>query len=93
MKRTVKITSKRQVTFRKEVLDQLGVKPGDKITVEVVGPARMEIGPARAEGSLRAFIGCLKAAEAPKLSADEMKEIARDGWARIGCRSPRKPTF
>jgi AbrB family looped-hinge helix DNA binding protein len=81
MKNTLKITSKGQVTFRKEVLDQLGVKPGDKITVELVGPARMEVRPARSDAGLDAFIGCLKKAAAPKLSLDEMKKIAREGWA------------
>jgi AbrB family looped-hinge helix DNA binding protein len=43
MKCTLKITSKGQVTFRKEVLDQLGVRPGDKITVELIAPGRVEV--------------------------------------------------
>jgi AbrB family looped-hinge helix DNA binding protein len=47
MRRTLKITSKGQVTFRKEVLDQLGVRPGDRITVELVGSGRVKVRPAR----------------------------------------------
>jgi AbrB family looped-hinge helix DNA binding protein len=81
MKSTLKITSKGQVTFRKEVLDQLGVRPGDRITVELVAPGRAEIRPVRASASLEAFVGCLKKARKPTLSLEEMKKIARKAWA------------
>ncbi len=81
MKSTLKITSKGQVTFRKEVLDQLGVKPGDKITVEFVSPGRVEVRPAETPAKLEAFVGCLKKKPgAPRLSVEEMNEIARKGW-------------
>jgi bifunctional DNA-binding transcriptional regulator/antitoxin component of YhaV-PrlF toxin-antitoxin module len=81
MKSTLKITSKGQVTFRKEVLDQLGVRPGDKITVEFVGPGRAEVRLAEPAAKLEAFVGCLKKAGARTLSLEEIKKIARDGWA------------
>jgi AbrB family looped-hinge helix DNA binding protein len=81
MKSTLKITSKGQVTFRKEVLDQLGVRPGDRITVELVGPGRLEVRPARPNGGLEDFVGCLRRTDAPTLSLEEMKTIARRGWA------------
>ena len=81
MKSTLKITSKGQVTFRKEVLDQLGVRPGDRITVEFVGPGRVEVRPARSGTDLASFVGCLKTAGSRKLSLEEMKKIARQGWA------------
>ena len=81
MKSTLKITSKGQVTFRKEVLEQLGVKPGDKITVELISPGRVEVRPAETPAKLEAFVGCLKKPGARKLSIEEMNEIARKGWA------------
>ena len=81
MKSTLKITSKGQVTFRKEVLDQLGVKPGDRITVEFLSPGRVEVRPAKPAANLVAFVGCLKNPGTPKLSLEEMNEIARKGWA------------
>ena len=80
MKNTLKITSKGQVTFRKAVLDQLGVKPGDRITVELVSPGRMEVRPAKPAAKLAAFVGCLKKPGTPKLSLEEMNEMARKGW-------------
>ena len=81
MKSTLKITSKGQVTFRKEVLDQLGVRPGDKITVELIGPGRVEVRPARSGANLKEFVGCLKKAGARTLSLEEIKRIDREGWA------------
>jgi AbrB family looped-hinge helix DNA binding protein len=81
MKSTLKITSKGQVTFRKEVLDQLGVRPGDKITVELIGPGRIEVRAARPGAKLDEFVGCLKKARTPALPIEEIKKIARQGWA------------
>jgi len=81
MKSTLKITSKGQVTLRKAVLDQLGVRPGDRITVELVAPGRVEVRPARAGASLEAFVGCLKKPGARSLSIEEMSAIASEGWA------------
>lgn len=81
MKSTLKITSKGQVTFRKEVLDQLGVRPGDKITVELIAPGRVEVRPARPAAKLEEFVGCLKKPGTPTLSAATMKKIAEDAWA------------
>ncbi len=81
MKNTLKITSKGQVTLRKAVLDQLGVRPGDRITFEVVAPGRAEVRPADAGVSLEAFVGCLKKAGGPTLSIEEMNAIVHDGWA------------
>ncbi len=81
MKTTLKITSKGQVTLRKAVLDRLGVRPGDRITVEVVAPGRAEVRPADAGVGLEAFIGCLKEAGGPTVSIEEMNAIVRDGWA------------
>jgi AbrB family looped-hinge helix DNA binding protein len=81
MKSTLKITSKGQVTLRKAVLDRLGVRPGDKITVEFIAPGRVEVRPAPTSANLQAFVGCLKEAGGPTLSIQEMNAIARDGWA------------
>jgi antitoxin PrlF len=81
MKRTLKITSKGQVTLRREVLDQLGARPGDRIVIEPVAPGRVEIRRADPSGSLRAFVGCLTTAGGPVLSIEDIERIAGDGWA------------
>jgi antitoxin PrlF len=81
MKSTLKITSKGQVTLRKAVMDQLGVRPGDRITVEFIAPGRVEVRPVKAGSSLEAFVGSLKKPGAPSLSIEEMNAIASEGWA------------
>ena len=81
MKRTLKITSKGQVTLRKEILDQLGVQPGDRIVVEPVAPGRVEVRRAEPAGDLRAFVGCLKGAGSVPLAIEEIDRLAREGWA------------
>ena len=81
MKRTLKITSKGQVTLRRELLDQLGARPGDRIVVEPVAPGRVEIRRADPSGSLSAFVGRLKTADGPSLSIEDIERIAREGWA------------
>jgi antitoxin PrlF len=81
MKSTLKITSKGQITLRKAVLDELGVRAGDRITVEFVAPGRAELRRAEPGASLEAFVGCLKESGGPTLSIEEMNGIAREGWA------------
>jgi AbrB family looped-hinge helix DNA binding protein len=78
---TLKITSKGQVTFRKELLDQLGVRPGDRITVKLVGDRRLEVRPARPGARLQEFVGSLKKTHTSALSIEEMNRIARKGWS------------
>jgi antitoxin PrlF len=81
MKSTLKVTSKGQVTFRKEILDQLGVKPGDKVTAEFVGPGRVELRSARGSGSINDFIGFLNKPGQPRLSLEDIKRLIEEGWA------------
>lgn len=80
-KTTLKITSKGQVTLRKEVLEQLGVRPGDRIVLEFVGPHRMEVRPAERTATLEKFVGCLKKPEEPAFSIEQLNEFARKSWA------------
>lgn len=81
MKATLKITSKGQVTLKRELLDELGVDPGDRIVVEPVAPGRVEIRRAEQRGGLAAFVGCLKQTAGPALSLKDIHKISRDGRA------------
>lgn len=78
---TLTITAKGQVTLKREILDHLGVAPGDKVHVELVGPGRVEVRAARPQGGLGAFVGCLKEPGGPILSIEEINEITHQGWA------------
>ena len=81
MKRTLKITTKRQVTFREEVLAQLGVRPGERITMEFVARGRVRVTAAQPKAKLDRFVGSLKATASQALSVEDMREIVRKAWA------------
>jgi AbrB family looped-hinge helix DNA binding protein len=77
---TLKITSKGQVTLRKEILEHLGAGPGAQVSVEMLPDGRVEI-KAAPDGAISSVFGLLKRAGQPALSIEEMNEIARDGWS------------
>ena len=75
------VTAKGQVTLRKELLEHLGVAPGDRIAVEFLPSGRAEIRAAKAQSSIEDFIGCLARPGTEPLSIEEINEIAARGWA------------
>lgn len=77
---TLTITAKGQVTLRKDVLEHLGVAPGQQIEVEMLPQGRIEVRAAPA-GELSAVFGLLKRKNGPRLSIEQMNEVAREGWA------------
>ncbi len=78
---TLTVTAKGQVTLRQDILRHLGVKPGDKISVEKLPDGRIEVRAERPAGKISDVFNCLKQAQGPSLSIEEMKEIAARGWA------------
>ena len=56
---TLTVTARGQVTFRKDVLRHLGVKPGEKIELELMPGGKGTIAAARKTGSIEDFIGVL----------------------------------
>ena len=77
---TLTVTAKGQVTLRKDLLAHLGVRPGDKITVEKLPGGRIEAKAARPTAELSDVFGFLKRDNGLSLSIDEMNEIAAEGW-------------
>jgi AbrB family looped-hinge helix DNA binding protein len=49
---TLTVTTKGQVTFRKDILKHLGVGPGEKIRVEKLPEGRIEVRAARPTGRI-----------------------------------------
>jgi bifunctional DNA-binding transcriptional regulator/antitoxin component of YhaV-PrlF toxin-antitoxin module len=78
---TLTVTAKGQVTLRQDVLEHLGVRPGDKIAVDKLPDGRVEVKAARATGPISDLFGILKREGAPSLAIDEMNEIIAGGWA------------
>jgi bifunctional DNA-binding transcriptional regulator/antitoxin component of YhaV-PrlF toxin-antitoxin module len=78
---TLTVTSKGQVTLRRELLKHLGVKPGDKISFDMLPNGRVEVKAARRTGDISDVFGSLKRKTASSLSIDEMNEITARAWA------------
>ena len=78
---TLTVTARGQVTFRKDVLQHLGVKPGDQIDFDKLPGGELRIRVAGHKGSIKGFIGLLSGSTNRTLSIEEMNEIAAAGWA------------
>ena len=80
---TLTVTAKGQVTLRKDLLEHLGVHPGEKITVDKLPDGRIEVKAAQPAGKISDAFGFLKAKRKGRtLSIEKMNEIAARGWAR-----------
>jgi bifunctional DNA-binding transcriptional regulator/antitoxin component of YhaV-PrlF toxin-antitoxin module len=53
------VTVRGQVTFRKDVLQHLGVKPGEKIELELLPDGRGLLRAAQPAGTIDGFVGLL----------------------------------
>jgi bifunctional DNA-binding transcriptional regulator/antitoxin component of YhaV-PrlF toxin-antitoxin module len=78
---TLTVTARGQVTFRKDLLQHLGVRPGEKLAVHKLPDGRIEVKAARPIGQISDAFDFLKREGGPTLSIDEMNEVAGRGWA------------
>lgn len=81
---TLSVTVKGQVTLRKDLLKHLGVKPGDKIDVDMLPGGRIEVRAARRTGSISDLSGLLYRNDGPVLTIEEINEEIARGWAGEG---------
>jgi AbrB family looped-hinge helix DNA binding protein len=79
---TLTVTTKGQVTLRKDLLEHLGVRPGDKITVDKLPNGRIEVKAARPAGDISDVFNFLKRKESVSLSIEEIGRITARGWGR-----------
>jgi AbrB family looped-hinge helix DNA binding protein len=79
---TLTVTAKGQVTLRKDLLEHLGVHPGEKITVDKLPDGRIEVKAARPMGKISDLFGSLKTKRKGRfLSIEEMNRVIARGWA------------
>lgn len=78
---TLTVTARGQVTFRKEVLQHLGIKPGERIELDLLPDGRAELKAAQPKGTFRQLQGILKdKTNGARLSIQEInKAIAEAG--------------
>ena len=77
----LKVTSKGQITLRKDLLRHLGVEPGQKIEANRLPDGRIEVRAARAAGTVDGFIGLLAGKTRKVATLEEIEDAAAAGWA------------
>jgi len=79
------VTAKGQVTLKKDVLNHLGIEPGEKVVVELLPGGKVELRTdAKKKHSIDDWFGIFHDPNAPVLTIEEMNAIIADGWAGIG---------
>ena len=77
---TLKVTAKGQITLCKEVLNHLGVRPGDKLDVDLLTGGRIRLRPRRGNSAASIF-GMLARPGTPLLSVEDLNQVAASAWA------------
>ena len=77
---TLTVTAKGQITLRKEVLEHLGVRPGDKIDADLLKDGRLQVRAKRGK-PVTAVFGMLAKPGQPRRSIEDLNETAAAGWA------------
>ncbi|MCL2523351.1 MAG: AbrB/MazE/SpoVT family DNA-binding domain-containing protein [Betaproteobacteria bacterium] len=77
------ITAKGQVTLKRDLLQHLGIKPGERVDCEKLPGGELRVRAARPTGTIDGFIGLLagKVKMEKPLTIEEMNDIAAAGWA------------
>lgn len=75
------VTARGQVTFRKDVLQHLGIKPGEKIELDLLPDGRGLLKAARPSGTIKSFLGLLAGRTKKIATIEEIDEATAQGWA------------
>jgi bifunctional DNA-binding transcriptional regulator/antitoxin component of YhaV-PrlF toxin-antitoxin module len=75
------VTARGQVTFRKDVLQHLGVRPGEKIELQKLPDGRVTLKAARPAGTIDGFVGLLTEKSKKVATIEEIDDAAAAGWA------------
>ena len=80
---TLTVTARGQVTLRREVLQHLGIKPGERLELEKLPGGVVRVRAARPAGTIDGFLHALdgKVKLKKPLTIEEMNEITVAGWA------------
>ena len=88
---TLTVTSRGQVTIRRDVLQHLGIRPGDKIKLDLLPDGRAELTADRPRGAWSDLRGALaNKGNGAKLTLDELETAIRDAGVNSASRGLRK---
>ena len=76
---TLTVTARGQVTFRKDVLQHLGIRPGEKIELDLLPDGRGLIKAAQPTGTISGFVGLLAGRSKKVATLEEINTAAAQG--------------
>lgn len=74
------VTARGRVTLKKEVLQHLGIRPGEKIELDLLPDGRGMLQAARQTRSMADFVGLLAGRTHKVASLEEINAAAAQGW-------------
>jgi bifunctional DNA-binding transcriptional regulator/antitoxin component of YhaV-PrlF toxin-antitoxin module len=79
--KTLTVTSRGQVTFRREILQHFGIQPGEKIDIELLPGGRGVLKASRPAKKISGFLGLLAGRTKKTATIDRINQAAEQGWA------------
>jgi bifunctional DNA-binding transcriptional regulator/antitoxin component of YhaV-PrlF toxin-antitoxin module len=78
---TLTVTAEGQVTLKRDVLQHLGVKPGEKIVVDKLLDGQIKVRAAQQSRDISEIFGYFKTENGPHLTIEEMNDVISHAWA------------
>jgi len=78
---TLAVTMKGQITLKRDLLQHLGIKPGERIELDMLPDGELRLKAARPNGTIDGFLGVLAGKTKKIATIDEMNEAISSGWA------------
>jgi len=78
------LTSKNQLTFNKSILEHLGVKAGEKITIKKLKDGSIHIDASKKRSDIMKLAGALKSDTNIKMSIEDMNNAIAQGYRKNG---------
>lgn len=78
---TLTVTARGEITFRKDVLRHLGIRPGEKIELDKLPDGRVALRAAKPSGTIDGLLGLLAGKSQKIATLDDVNEAASAGWA------------
>jgi len=78
---TLAVTSRGQVTLKRDLLRHLGISPGERIHFDKFPNGELRLKAANPGGTIEAFIGRHAGKVKKVITLDEMNDVVTAGWA------------
>jgi AbrB family looped-hinge helix DNA binding protein len=86
----VTTTSRGQITLRKEIFQHMGIRPGERLEIELLPGGEIRGRAVRKKGKIEDFFGCLAGKTNVRLTIEEMNEAIGEAGAKAGMAGLRR---